>query len=52
MNCIDLFSGCGGMTLGFKWAGFESIVASDIDVNCAATFKRNFPGVDFLLGDI
>ncbi len=40
------------MTLGFKWAGFESIVASDIDVNCAATFKRNFPGVDFLLGDI
>ena len=38
LNSIDLFSGCGGMTLGFGWAGFNSVLASDIDENCK---KRN-----------
>ena len=52
MNVIDLFCGCGGMTLGFKWAGFSSIIASDIDVNCGKTINRNFPDTNFLLGDI
>lgn len=49
---IDLFSGCGGLTLGFKWAGCKSILASDIDGNCQATFTKNFRGVPFILGDI
>jgi len=52
MNAIDLFCGCGGMTLGFKWAGFNSIIASDIDINCGKTINRNFPETTFLLGDI
>jgi len=52
MNSIDLFSGCGGMTLGFKWAGFNSLIASDIDENCEKTINRNFPETDFILGDI
>lgn len=52
MNCIDLFSGCGGMTLGFKWAGFNSIIASDIDENCGKTINRNFEETTFILGDI
>ena len=30
---IDLFSGCGGMTKGFEFAGVRSIFASDIDEN-------------------
>lgn len=51
-NSIDLFSGCGGLTLGFAWAGFKSILASDIDENCHATFSANFPDVPFLCGDI
>ena len=49
---IDLFSGCGGLTLGFQWAGFQSLVASDIDENCKASFAANFPDVPFLCGDI
>lgn len=49
---IDLFSGCGGLSLGFKMAGFNSILASDIDENCALTFKRNFPNTPFLCKDI
>ena len=52
MNSIDLFCGCGGLTLGFEMAGFNSILASDIDENCGRTIKRNFPGVEFLQGDI
>jgi DNA (cytosine-5)-methyltransferase 1 len=52
MNCIDLFCGCGGMTLGFKWAGFNSIIASDIDENCGKTIEKNFPETKFILGNI
>ncbi len=52
LNSIDLFSGCGGMTLGFKWAGFNSVLASDIDENCKKTFTRNFPEIPFLCGDL
>jgi DNA (cytosine-5)-methyltransferase 1 len=51
-NSIDLFSGCGGMTLGFKWAGFISVLASDIDENCEKTFNTNFPETPFLCGDL
>lgn len=51
-NTIDLFSGCGGMTLGFSWAGFKSIFASDIDENCNHTFSTNFPNTPFLCKSI
>lgn len=52
MYTIDLFSGCGGMTLGFKMAGFTSILASDIDENCQKTVSANFPEIPFICKDI
>lgn len=52
LTSIDLFSGCGGMTLGFSWAGFNSLLASDIDENCEKTFATNFPEIPFLCGDL
>lgn len=52
LHSIDLFSGCGGMTLGFGWAGFHSVLASDIDENCQKTFETNFSKTPFLCGDI
>ncbi len=52
LNTLDLFSGCGGMSLGFTWAGFKSVLASDIDENCQKTFNTNFPDVPFLCGDL
>lgn len=52
MYTIDLFSGCGGMTLGFKMAGFTSILASDIDENCQKTINTNFPEIPFVCKDI
>lgn len=49
---LDLFSGCGGLTLGFKMAGYTSALATDIDENCEKTFATNFPDVPFICGDI
>lgn len=49
---IDLFSGCGGLTLGFQMAGVRSILASDIDENCEKTFNCNFPHIPFICKDI
>ncbi len=52
MNIIDLFSGCGGLALGFKWAKFNTVFASDIDENCEKTYSYNFPKVPFLQKDL
>jgi len=52
LNTIDLFSGCGGMSLGFKWAGFNTLLASDIDENCKKTFNANFGETPFICGDL
>ena len=49
---IDLFSGCGGLSLGLKWAGIETVLANDIDFNCQKTYEFNFPESQFLLGDL
>lgn len=38
---IDLFSGCGGLSQGFKDAGFKIAFANDIDANCAKTYVYN-----------
>ena len=39
---IDLFSGAGGMTLGFKLAGFDPIYAVEHEEPFAATYAANF----------
>lgn len=42
---LDLFSGCGGFSLGFTAAGFELAAAIELDVNAARSHGRNFfPG--------
>lgn len=38
---VDLFSGCGGLTLGLKQAGFEVIGAVESDELSFASYERN-----------
>ena len=41
MKIISLFSGCGGLDLGFVNAGFEIVYANDIDKVTWETFEKN-----------
>lgn len=52
MNVISLFSGCGGLDLGFEKAGFDIPVANEIDKTIWATFKANHPNTHLIEKDI
>ena len=52
MNVISLFSGCGGLDLGFEKAGFEIPVANEYDRTIWETFKINHPKTHLIEGDI
>ncbi len=51
-NVISLFSGAGGLDLGFKKAGFNIIYANEYDKTIWSTFKNNFPDVKLDIRDI
>ena len=42
MKCIDLFSGCGGMSLGFQKAGVEILAAIDNWDKAIEVYNHNF----------
>ena len=42
MKTVDLFSGCGGMSLGFQNAGFEILAAFDNWEPTVNIYRRNF----------
>lgn len=52
MNVISLFSGCGGLDLGFERAGFNIPVANEFDKTIWETFKANHPNTHLIEGDI
>lgn len=43
LKCLSLFSGGGGLDLGFEQAGFVNLACFDILNICGATLKRNRP---------
>ena len=51
-SAIDIFSGAGGLSLGFEQSGFHLRVANDFDEHAAATFRLNHPQTRFLSGPI
>lgn len=49
---VDLFSGAGGMTYGFKLAGIDAKISNDFAENACVTLKINSPEIDVFCGDI
>ena len=49
---ISLFSGAGGMDIGFENAGFETVVAVEFDPSCCDTLRANRPHLKVIQGDV
>jgi len=48
LKTVDLFAGCGGMSLGFQNAGFNIVAAYDNCEPAVETYKKNFKHPIFL----
>jgi len=48
----DLFSGAGGLSLGFQQAGFRVAFANDINAEYAFTYQKNHPDTRFFVESI
>lgn len=49
---VDLFAGAGGLSEGFRQAGFRVVAGSDNDPDAMATYALNFPEATSIIGDI
>ena len=52
LTCVDLFSGIGGISIGFEKAGFKTLFGADFDESVSKTHKHNFPNIDFINSDL
>lgn len=51
-NYIDLFSGAGGLSLGFDNANFKNVLSVEFEPEYAETYSTNFPDHNVYIGDI
>jgi DNA (cytosine-5)-methyltransferase 1 len=49
---IDLFCGAGGLSCGFRQAGFSVLAGLDNWEEALVTYRRNFPGTKTINADI
>lgn len=52
MKVISLFSGAGGLDIGFDQAGFKTSVMVEFDPACCRTLRKNMPNTPVIEGDI
>jgi len=52
LSAVSLFSGCGGLDLGLKRAGFKLLLGTDLEPACEESFKLNFPNIPFFCGSV
>lgn len=51
-TAIDLFAGCGGLSLGLEQAGFDVLAAVEYDPVHAAVHEFNFPRTETVCADV
>ena len=49
---IDLFSGAGGLSIGFEQAGFRSVFANDYDPMACDSYTQNHKQTRVFCGDV
>ena len=52
LTVVDLFCGAGGLSEGFRQAGFRVVCGADFDPDAMATYKLNFPEAVGITGDL
>ena len=52
MNVIDLFAGVGGLSTGFRKAGFNIVLANEIDESIAESYQKNHTETIMINDDI
>ena len=52
LNVIDLFCGCGGLSLGFEQAGYNVLLGIDNWKDALVTFKHNHHGSETICADL
>ncbi len=52
LYAVDLFSGCGGLSLGLRMSGFTVVAAVEIDRKAQETYQMNHPTVRLYSQDI
>ncbi len=50
-DMVDVFAGCGGLSLGFKWQGWQTLTATDFNPHAVAAFNKNIAPLAFV-GDM
>jgi DNA (cytosine-5)-methyltransferase 1 len=51
-SVVDVFAGAGGLSEGFRQAGYTILAGSDVDPDAMATFRDNFTDASAIIGDI
>ena len=51
-NVLDLFCGCGGLSLGFENAGFNVLLGIDMWEDALVTYRRNHKNSNTLCADL